>query len=217
MSYICDVIYLDIFIYIYFYDCSNYFIWFQCSSFELPWILCLSALLCCMWLFWDTAQSLGLTASGALVSANLKDNASRELLQPVPTPYTTTYSHHAMSPKQLCLTSLWPFCTASSGLFYPCLTHEWACEREYMWQRSGQLPFRFLTALVVSLPHRDSQLKFTRCHAVSDRQSKAVLFLDSLQRKTNTERQESTEEMSPLWHYIFSRSRAFVRYASILD
>ncbi len=141
---------------------------FQCSS----WILCLLALLCCMWSFWDTAQSLGLTASGDFVSANLKDNTSRELLQPGP--YTTTYSHHAMSPRQLCLTSLWPFCTAASGLFYRCLTHEWACEREYMWQRSGQLPFCFLTALVVSSPHRDSQQKFTQCCVRPAEQSCAV-------------------------------------------
>ncbi len=145
---------------------------FQCSSFEFPWILCLLALLCCMWSFWDTAQSLGLTASGDFVSANLKDNTSRELLQPGP--YTTTYSHHAMSPRQLCLTSLWPFCTAASGLFYRCLTHEWACEREYMWQRSGQLPFCFLTALVVSSPHRDSQQKFTQCCVRPAEQSCAV-------------------------------------------
>lgn len=82
MSYIFDVIYLDIFIYIYFYDCSNYFISVQFFWASLN--LCLLALLCCMWSFWDTAQSLGFTASGALVSANLKDNTSRELLQPGP-------------------------------------------------------------------------------------------------------------------------------------
>lgn len=128
------------------------------------------------------ARSLGLMVPGEFDSADLKPNTSRELLQPAP--HATTYSHHAMSPRQLCLTSLWPFCTAASGLFYPCLTHEWACKHEYMWQRSGQLPFLSLTGLVVSSPHRDLQQKFTQCHAVSDRQCKAVLFVESLQCKT---------------------------------